>query len=235
MSFGFLLLTFSVVSASSLITINKEGEVILNVLASQDTLALKTPKRDSLAIVDVAGESPTDARISLAREGAKINLSIASSEGEKNFDVTGMTSEIIEVEERPQTQRIKISLEEGNFIITQEGVSAQTTFPIIVDPETAELSVTTDTGVKYVSVLPSSAVQSVLRAKIINNFPKGSRIILEESEGVLAYRINGEKILNLFNMMDYPIAVESLVSASTGEIIKTNEPAWLQIIGFMFS
>ncbi len=234
-SFGLLLLLPTEISASSLVAVNRDGQIVLNVLSSQDSLALKTPKRDSLEVVDVAGSETSDGKISLMREGAKVNLSIAGSGGETNLDVTGITSEIIEVEERPQTQRIQISLEGENFVITQEGVSAITSFPIIVNPKTAELSVTTDTGVKYVAVLPSAAVESVLRAKIINNFPKGSKITLGETDGVLAYKISGEKILNLFNMMDYPVAVESVVSASNGEILKTNQPAWLQIISFMFS
>lgn len=217
---------------AALVNITPEGVAVLTVLSSQD-IALSIPKRESLEVRDnVAGES---GKITLSKIGDKISLAVATAEGEKELDVTDYKSELIEVEERPQIQKISISTDGTFFYLKQGEVEATTTLPINVDAKGAEISLVTESGVKFLSILPKSATDSVLKAKIATRIiPKGG-VLLTEEGGVLSYTIKGEKVLNLFNVYKYPVPVLASVSASTGEILKTDEPVWLKILGFMFS
>ncbi|KKT32789.1 MAG: hypothetical protein UW21_C0018G0005 [Candidatus Woesebacteria bacterium GW2011_GWB1_44_11b] len=220
---------------ASLLVVDKNGEVTWKVLALES--GLEIPDRGELQVKDIAySQVDPNAQISLYREGDRFQLKVASGGDENNLDVTDIKTEVVEIEERPQTQRIKIGILEDKFSIEQKGIIALTSYPINIDPDTAHLSVTTDSGVKFISVLPIDAVSAVMRSKILSSLNEKKHIFLEESEGrEPSYLIEGEKKINVFNVFDYSVAVKAVVSASTGEILSVDQPAWLKVLGFLFT
>lgn len=233
---AFLLLSATVFPAlASLIRVDKDGGVVIKVLSFEDSIELEVPKNEHLEVKDVVDQAtdPT-AKISLFRENGRVKLNISGSSGDRSLDVTNYSEEVIEIEERPEVEKLLIGISGGKFTIEQKGVVAETELAIIIDPQTAGLTLETPSGFKYLSILPRQAVDSVLRSKYINRIASEKRLILSEEEKQLAYIIEGEKVINLFNVFEYSTPVSIRVSASTGEILSVEQPTWLKVIGFLF-
>jgi hypothetical protein len=221
--------------AESLLLVNENGEVVWKVLSSTDSISLSIPQREYLEVTDVAASSETtsDAKISLEKENGSISLSIDSSEGSRSLDVTNWQDDLIEIEERGETKKLAIRITDGEFSIEQNGISVTTSYPINIDPKRNEISVQTPSGARFLSVLPIEAAESALRAKVITKFTGEKASLVEGDRGELVYVFNGEKILNLFNLLDYPVEVAVNVSVLTGEIVHVEQPPWLRVLSFL--
>lgn len=232
-----LLLLFFLSATSvkaSLVTIDEEGRVIINVLSAEESIELEIPRSEYLEIKDIAAVTPDpDAKITLAKADGKVKLNVSTSSGDKSLDVTNYKEEIVEIEERPEVERLVIGVSEGKFTIEQRGVVAETDFDINIDPASAGLTLETPSGFSYLSIFPRQAVNSVLRSKIINRIGGDSTLKIIETDSELSYEVAGDKVINLFNLIEYPVPVKVRVSASTGEILSIDQPTWLRIIRFL--
>ena len=226
-SVGFVFLVPS--AQAALVSVDKVGTITVKVLGKETTLAVPEPA--SLEVKSAGDSASTTNLISLAKEGDKVNLKV---DGEETLDVTNWTEDLVEIEERENAKKIIITLVEGKFVITQEGVSATTAYPVSIDPEKNRFMVTTPSGEKYLAILPFEAMESVLRAKAVTKLSDNNFEITEEGKD-LSYAVAGEKSLNLFNVYDLNLPIEAKVSASTGEILSTNEPVWLKLLSFFLS
>lgn len=228
-------LSIGAAKAESLLVVDKDGEVIWKVLSSTDSISLSIPQREHLEITDVAASFGTtsDAKISLEKEDGNISLNIDSSEGSRSLDVTNWQDDLIEVEERGETQKLIIRIIDGEFSIEQKGISVTTSYPISIDPKRNEISVQTPSGARFLSILPMEAAESALRARVITKFTDEKASLIERDKGELVYVFNGEKILNLFNLIDYPVEVKASVSVLTGEIVHVEQPPWLRVLSFL--
>ena len=219
-SFGFLF--FPTPSYASLINIKPDGKVIVNVLGAKDSIAMYVPKRQSLS---VNGEN-----IEIFRDGETFKLALNDS----NLDITQYQDNLIEIEETPEKERVKISLVDGKFKIEQEGIAVLTSFPIEIDPSVRQISVKTETGKKYLAILPKEASAILLRSKLVDKVDANWNL-LEEQDGVLVYKLKGNKTVNIFNISKYSSEIETQVSAADGVVIGSNEPVWLKILSFFLS
>jgi hypothetical protein len=224
----FLPLYFPSRADASLLVVKKDGQVVANVLASETSLALGVPVRGQLGVTDVVAGGSSNENISLSKENDKISLKVGS---DKTYDVSNWKDNIIEIEERPEVKSIKIELLEGKFRIESDGVFALTDLPITIDPAKNKFSVTTPTGERYVSILPSDAIQTVLRAKSLTETQTGMDLI--EEGGILSYLIKGDKNVNFFDFYKMKVPVTAKVSASTGEIVVIDQPPWLRVLSFI--
>ena len=215
-------------AAASILVVKNDGKVVVNVLASESSLALRVPERGKLGVKDVASEGGSNENISLSKENDKISLKVGS---DKVYDVSNWKDNIIEIEERPEVKSIKIELLDGKFRIESDGVFALTDLPITIDPAKNKFSVTTPTGERYVSILPNDAVQTVLRAKTLSETQKGMDLV--EEGGILSYAVRGDKKVNLFDFFNLKVPVTAKVSASTGEIVSVDQPPWLRVLSFI--
>jgi hypothetical protein len=223
---------------ASLLVVDKHGEIIWKVLSSEDSLSLGIPQHEFLEVTKIAAESgtPEKTKISLKKEGEKISLNVGENGEGKDVDVSHWQDDLIEIEERGETQKVRIAVKDGKLRIIQNGFTAVTDFSINIDPETNEFSVLTPSGADFLSVLPFGAAESVLRAKVISKFSDDPEAELVESEGrELVYAMNGEKVINILNLLEYSIPVKTQVSALTGEIVLIEQPVWLNIFGFLFT
>ncbi len=221
---------------ATLLTVRESGEIVWKVLSSEDSLALNTPQRESLTVKEVAvgGNIDSEKTISLLRDGDKFKLTVNSPDGEKDLDVTDISGELIEIEERPQVKKIQIGHQGDKFIIQQGDIMALTDFPIDINPTKAEISVLTQSGLRFLAVLPKDALDGVLKAKVLNKINTNGINLLEKDQE-LTYDIDGFRTLNVFNLFNYDVPVKASVSAVNGEIIFVEQPQWLRVIGFIFS
>lgn len=221
---------------ASLVNVGQEGDVIVKVLSSEDSIALEIPQSDYLEVKNIAKEIPDpESKISLDKNEGEIMLKVATKSGEKSLDVTNYEDEVIEIEERPQTKKVAISIVDNKFVIKQGGVSAITDYEINIDPASARLTLVTKSGLKFLSILPRQAVETMLRSKLVNRLNRQDRFeITEEKGGELAYVVSGEKTFNVFELFEYAIPVVARVSASTGEILEIEQPEWLNSLNFLF-
>lgn len=234
--YSFLILAATPVKGS-LLSIDKNGEIVWKVLASEDSIALKVPERGSLEVKEVTPieEANLNDRISLKTEGGKNLLSVVTSEGEKSLDVTNTKDNLIEIEERPQVKSVKIGIINNQFSIQQEGITATTVFPITIDPKTADISIKTTSGDHFITIMPADAYQSSLKAKLITNLANNNLRIEEKKLGEISYEIDGKKKINFLNFFAYDFPVRVSVSALTGEILAIEQPIWQKVISFIFS
>ncbi|CAN5339086.1 hypothetical protein BH10PAT1_BH10PAT1_4620 [soil metagenome] len=215
---SFFLFLSSNQAFAALITINAKGQAISQVLGDS-TIEVKK-------VADNISPTP-DSQISLASVDGTVKLN--------GVDVTNVKDTLVEIEARSNSSELKIGQSNGKFNIEENGVIADTSFPITVDPAKNELTVDTNSGSRLLSVLPYEATLSLTRAKLINKVVNNKITLNESSNGVLQYEINGTRDVNLFNVASIKANVNSIVSASTGEIIKVDEPQWLKFFGFLFS
>lgn len=222
---------------ASLITVSEQRNVQINVLSSEDAIALEIPERDFLEVKQVEGNfAAGNSKITLNRSGGEVRLRVDTGTSEREFDVTNVKDDIIEIEERLRPKTIRIGVDGEQFSIEQNNYTATTTFPINVDPESAELSVSTPSGRRFISVLPQEVIGNLVKAQVINILPQEGKFTLTEDErGELLYIVNGSKVINVFNVLDYPVDVEAHVSASTGEIVKVNQPPWVKVVDFLLA
>jgi hypothetical protein len=233
-----LILTFFSASFSpvfaAIVTVNPQGQVVWQVLGDETNLAVPAPQQIQVKTVAQATTPSPNSQISLTNTDGKITLNVQNGSNDQNIDVTNIKDNIIELQARPNTNDITISNTAGQFTIQENGVKAQTSFPITVDPAKNELSVTTPSGNRLLSVLPYEAVLGLIRAKTIDNTPN-TISINENSKGELQYEIKGTRKINLFNVATITADVSSNVSASNGEVLNVTEPQWLKFFGFLFS
>lgn len=231
----FLFFLFPRTAFASLIVIDKDGEVIWKVLASETTLGI--PRSSEIIVKNVAGSaSQANSLVSLLRENGKVMLSVKEGNQEKSLDVTQIGGEIVEIEERPQARKVKIGVLGEKFLIEEDGTLALTDFPIKVDPKRAEVSVVTGTGSRILPFLPKEALEVAIRAKSITELKQGHTMELAEGGlGELTYEIPGQKTINLVNLLKFQVPVTTSISALTGEVLSIEQPAWLRVFGFLFS
>lgn len=217
---------------AALIHINQDGNITWNVLSFQTD----NPK-ESLKIVNIANKNPINQPvISLINQDGKVQLQVTSDSGNTTTDITDFTDEIIEIEEKEAAKRLKITSVGNEFVIKQDDVSVATSFPIKVDPKNKVLSVQTQTGERYIKMLPSEVFGNAVKADFIDRLINDQSISLTEGDnGELEYQIKGQKNLSLLNLIKLDAPVNLAVSATTGEVLKIDQPTWLRILGFLFT
>ncbi len=213
-------------ASAALITITNKGEVVWEVLG--DSTSLDIPKPPQISIKSIAENTPSNnSQIALDNTNGKITLN--------GMDVTGTKTDLVEVVARGDANNLKISQSNGQFTIEENGITANTSFPININPVKNELTVRTPSGDRLISILPYEAAISLVRGKFIDKVKDNKINLNENGNGQLEYLISGTKSINLFNVAEINADVTGSVSASNGEVIKIDEPQWLKLFGFLFS
>jgi len=226
---AFLFFVFTGRVDASLLIIDKEGSLSWNVLSYEASLAIDVPGDTDIEVKKVGAEAVgTRTIVTLKKENDKITL---SEIGGRELDVSSWEDDVIEVEERGDVKKLKITIDDGKFVLEQDGVKAVTEYPIEIDAKENKISLETDTGYKYLALLPYDAAQSFLRTKIATNVNAGDMKVVEYEKDI-TYLINGEKVVNIFNIYDLKLPVSAYISASTGEVMMI-EPSWLGAVNYL--
>ena len=140
---------------------------------------------------------------------------------------------MIKVKEK-RGEELTIENDKQEAILRRGKVKARTNFPLSINPDTNELVVTTPAGSKVVSVLPDTAVKTLVDNGVLSTVEKDSTgeavAKLTEENNQLMYEVQGEnrqKILGLFSV-NIPKKVK--ISAQTGKIVKVEQPFFAKIL-----
>lgn len=219
---------------AALLTIDKRGEIVWNVLAQETQITLDIPKQSYIEVRKVGGAEPQENPVvNLAKEDGKISLIVSSGSQTRELDVSGVEKELIEVEERSQVKRIIVGAKDDKFSLEHEGVVALTSFPIQINAKSAKFTITTSKGDTFLSIFPYDAAEMALRTKLLSKVSKDNLEIIE-GDGELQYKVSGEKVFKFFNLFEYSIPVAVFISASTGEILSIDSPTIFKYIGLLF-
>lgn len=231
-----LFLSFEKVDAS-LVVVKENGSVVFNVLSERDDgVSLEIPKSSTLEVKNSLDfDQASDAQIYLTREGEKISLIVVSGDDKRELNVLNTQEGLVEIEERPEVKKVRIGIKDGKFSLEQRGLTAVTDYPISVDTKKAVISVTTESGDKYLSILPYEATQSFLRTKLVNWITAEKEISIVEEDQELSYVISGIKEIVVFDIPVYSIPITTKISATTGEVLSLVEPNWLKFLDIIFS
>ncbi|OGM05390.1 hypothetical protein A2125_02110 [Candidatus Woesebacteria bacterium GWB1_43_5] len=232
LSFTLLLFYSPAYVDASILVVNKSGEIVWNVLSTSDQLALSIGEKNDIEIREIAGGTGSNQSILLKKENEKMVLNVGD---EKQLDVTDWKNDLIEIEERGDVKKLTVLVKDGKFVINQGDIFAKTDFPVRIDPRENELSLITSSGSTALLVFPLEATQTSLRSKFISQITDRNLEIREKDSGILAYSVKGEKAINIFNVVNFNVPVIAFVSTTTGEILSVDQPAWLSILGFLFS
>jgi hypothetical protein len=204
------------------------------VLASEIALGVERP---DIEVKNVSNQETSGKEsVFLRRDGEKVELSLKQGDQERTMDVTGYVKELVEVQADVAPESVKIANSGSDFLISQKGVSARTSYSIYIDPTNREISLETPSGKKYLNTLPYEAVLGVIKANVLSKLNSNNEVSINEQEGgELLYYVSGEKVLNLVNLVEYSVPVNASVSVSTGQVVKVDEPVWLKVLGFLFA
>jgi len=220
---------------ASLLVVEDNGEIIWNVLSEETSVDLGIPRHSYIEVKRAAETQPPQSSVvKLTRENDKVSLVVSSDSETRELDVTNWNETLVEIEERPETQRLTIGMKDNKFKLQQRGISALTDFPVSVDSKKAQLSVQTTTGEKFISIFPYQATEAALRTKIVNRL-ESTQIEIIEKESKLQYLIHAQKVFNFFDVYEYVIPITTYISASTGEVLGLEGPGWLKYISFLFT
>ena len=227
--FTFFLFVLAQGAYASILVIDENGELNWNVLSYESSVALEVPKDSDIDVTKIADRKVEDGGlVSVKKDGEKITL---SEVGGREFDVTNYSDNLIEIEEREDSKKLVIIVDDDKFSLDKCGIKTKTDYPIKIDPKENKIILQTQTGDKYLAVMPYDAVQGLLRTQMATNVNSDAVEIVEQEKDV-SYFISGEKVINLFNIYDYKLPVSAHVSASTGEFMMIN-PSWLGIVNFL--
>ncbi len=178
-------------------------------------------------------------------------------EGDKINDASNSADEL-DLFENQKERKITIRPDSNEYQIEQQGISANTKFPLSIDTTNNSLIVTTPAGTKVVAILPKAAVDELLQRGIIDavntvaasgsgqNQTSSSvsgnlvqretkeKIMLISQNGDLVYTVDGQKKVRLLGLFPFDVNVVADVSAQTGRVTNINQPFFLHLLGFLF-
>lgn len=147
-----------------------------------------------------------------------------------------------QINEALKDKDIEVATAEGSLdalIIRKDGVSAQTSLPLSVDPTTHVLTVTTPAGSKIVAVLPDEAVQNILQTKTLTSITTQvsstsgttKQATLTELNNDPVFAINGLLQRRLLGLFPINLPKTAFVSATNGQIVRVDQSLATQILG----
>lgn len=168
-----------------------------------------------------------------AREG-KMRMESRNKEG-KPEDLGEQDDFVIQSEDKDQEDiHIKKAEKEGEMRLERGKFAARTRFPLSINPETKELSVTTPQGIRVVAVLPDQAVQNLTGKGIVDTVTTDESGVamtdLTEVAGEPAYQVSGERKQKFLGVFAVQIPTTAVVSASDGRVISTNQAFWARVL-----
>jgi len=216
---------------ASVVTVKKNGEVVLNVLAAEDTSGSGNQSESLTVSQSSVAMGDADMPISLFRKDGKYVLNIAGKNGEQDFDISNYKDNILEIEQRPSIRKIDISLSGNQFVIEQSGVKAKTSYQINIEPLKSRITILTPTGYKFLTLLPADAVNVLYRSNVITSLTTDRSVeISEDDKGNLFYLANGTKRVGIKDLYEFDAPVSAKISAVDGSVMEINQPIWLKIL-----
>lgn len=168
--------------------------------------------------------------VRIEKEGETIKAKAEKPDGTETELEAKDTLETINKE--LETEGIEVATTAAQTLTIKKGeVKAETELPVGVDPTTHELTVTTPAGTKTVTVLPDAAVKSLLDNKLLTNVQSQvssqsgitQNVILTTVNNEPTFAVNGILQKRILGVVPVGFAKKTFVSATTGQVVKTDE------------
>lgn len=200
-------------------------------------------------------------KIEFEREGDKFVAKVKNENGEEVELEASEEAELFnDLENELEDDGIKIATGSADLGFVEDGRKVRTNFPLSVDPATGQLFVTTPAGVKAVAVLPSVAIENMIKAGVLTRVEEpgptpsptpgessgsagatqgaqvsvlGSSIELTEQDNQPVYRISGVKDEKLFGLLPVGVKLTTVVSASNGSLVDIQEGIFARILDLL--
>lgn len=163
----------------------------------------------------------------------EVETKVRTGENEAVLKNEAENEAVKEITAELEKEDVKIATAPGQIALVNKRVGALSNFPISVDPTTRQLIVTTPAGTKVVAVLPQKAIDNMLASHVMDdvvsekvNNSLGSipdLVSLETKNGVLVYKVKGNKIHKLLGLIPIKTGVEAFVSAENGQVIESTD------------
>lgn len=172
--------------------------------------------------------------IQLGITDGKLTLSYDESPHSQDLSLENFDGDIIEITQPKEADSVMVLAAKDSFEIRQRGIKVLTQYPIEVNNSLDNLTLTTESGKRYLAVLPYDAVTPLIRTKLIDEIPTSGEIeLIELTEGELTYKIRGEKNHNLFDLVTLHADISVDVSALSGDVLSVDQPTWSRILTFL--
>lgn len=132
-----------------------------------------------------------------------------------------------------EKEDFNIATSGGQTALVNKRVGALSSFPLSVNPTTRQLTVTTPSGTKIVTVLPQKAIDNMLAAHVMddvvsekaeNSLASVPNLVnLETENGVLGYKVRGTKTHKLFGLIPIKTPVTAFISAENGQVVTSTD------------
>ena len=129
-------------------------------------------------------------------------------------------------------EKIEVEAEDDHFRIRSNDQTASLNFPLLVDQENGLIFVETGQGLKEIRVLPDQAAQIARERGIISRV-ENMEFELEDQageEGNLVIVVKGHKEGSILSIIPVSESVQVLIGSMNGEILKVNQPWWVNIL-----
>lgn len=147
--------------------------------------------------------------------------------------------EEISKKETADIERINVALKDKNIsikkeasdliIMTDQNVSAEIHFPLIVNVETKEIQVITSNGTKTLSTLPNQAVENAKQNNGLTEIT-GTTIRLEEFNKQPIYVITGKKTFKVFKVISITRTLTKYISIEDGKIVASPQDVLTSLV-----
>lgn len=132
---------------------------------------------------------------------------------------------------RLEKRGVLLSLTSDNKLaVSNNGVTAVTDLPIMVDVETKSLMVSTGAGPKTVTVLPDKALSNILDLGVIASVNTQVIPKIEYLSGDLVYKFEGTKVYKMLGLYQVTVPTTIVVSAETGEVVSSDQPLITKVV-----
>lgn len=163
----------------------------------------------------------------------KIETKVKQAENEVELEDEAEDEAVEQAETELEDEDVRIATAPGQIALVNKRVGALSSLPISIDPTTRQLTVTTPAGSKVVAVLPQQAIDNMLASKVMDDVVSEKAdnelasvpdlVKLEEKNGVLVYKVKGNKTHKLLGFIPIKTGVEAFVSAENGQVVQSSD------------
>ena len=121
---------------------------------------------------------------------------------------------------------------DGTVTIVDNGVTVQTNYPVVIDPQTQTVAIRTPGGVIVINTLPSQAVGGVKPADkptIIQS------AVLGAQDGQSYYELTGTQDRKLLGIMPITANIQTKINTENGAVVSVDRPWFLNFLGFLYT
>lgn len=220
-----LFVSFTSTTQAALVT-KSDNKLEVNVLGAQDSNVLQTVTASVEEIIN---------KISFDIQNNSLVLSYEdSSNSEQKIDLDNFEGEVVEIKKENDSESLYVLSKDNKVLLQQRGIVVATTYPIEIGNSLDNLTLQTNSGNRYLTILPYDAVSPLLKTNMIDELNNEGKVeLIELDAGELAYYIQGEKNHNLFELVSLKADVNISVSALNGKILSVDQPTWSRILSFL--